>query len=226
MVLFPRCSQIQTSAPVWAWSAWHPRSQMLLLLRWCSSQHLFARNRVRLGLFTPTTAVFLIGQHVSTSVCSEQVAFNTLSPHIIQSLQDTAAMAAAAAASFAPFTVAVCTFNHLKVTQSSSVCVLLSGSSPLSHELTPPADDGALCLWSSRPSARHHRLTRCTPPPHPSLQYYLHPSGILHVAHSSVQCWNMAECADKWRQRRPPGIHRARSSAHQLKTVKGGLRRG
>lgn len=160
---------------------------MLLLLRWCSSQHLFARNRVRPGLFTPTTAVFLIGQQGSTSVCSEQVACNTSCPYIIQSLQDAAAMAAAAA-SFAPCTVAVCTFNHLKVTPGSSVCVPLSGSSPLSHVLTPPADDGALCLWSSGHSARHHRLTRCTPPPHPSLQYYLHPSGILHVAHSSVQC--------------------------------------
>lgn len=87
------------------------------------------------------------------------------------------------------------------------------------------AYDGDLSaeLRALRPPPPAHTLHT---PPHPHPQYYLPPSGLLHVAHSSVQWWNMAECADKWRRRRPPSVCRAGSSTHQLETVKGGLRKG
>lgn len=85
--------------------------------------------------------------------------------------------------------------------------------------------DGALSVELKARRPPPQALTQHTPTP-PRTQCYLPPSGLLHVAHSSAQCWNMAERTDKWRHRCPPSIHHAYSSSHQLNTVKGGPRKG
>lgn len=91
-----------------------------------------------------------------------------------------------------------------------SVFTLLSDRNPLSHELAPvPMMEHwprLRALYKATPPPTHYTTPHFTPPP--PLPYYSPPSGLLREAHSSAQCWNMAECTDIWWHLCPPSTHR------------------
>lgn len=76
--------------------------------------------------------------------------------------------------------------------------------------------DGALAVAKgtsqSTPHTLHHSPLQLPPLPH-----YSPPSGLLHEAHSSVQCWNMAGSTDIWWHLCPLSTHQVYRDLSQQK---------